>query len=70
MLPRIELPPSTRTVDFISDLHLSPDLPQTLSALRQYLATTRADALFILGDLFEAWVGDDAAALPDRKSVV
>lgn len=28
------------------------------------MASTRADALFILGDLFEAWVGDDAAAVP------
>lgn len=70
MLPRIELPPSIRTVDFISDLHLSPDLPQTLSALQQYLEATRADALFILGDLFEAWVGDDAATLPFEAQCV
>ena len=28
------------------------------------MAATRADALFILGDLFEAWVGDDAVAVP------
>jgi len=28
------------------------------------MAATQADALFILGDLFEAWVGDDAAAEP------
>lgn len=61
---RLELPPSIRTVDFVSDLHLSPDMPHTLAALEQYLAATRADAVFILGDLFEAWVGDDSIALP------
>ena len=37
--------------------HLQP----TFEAWRRYLAGTHADALFILGDLFEAWVGDDAA---------
>jgi UDP-2,3-diacylglucosamine hydrolase len=41
-----------RVVDFISDLHLSPELPRTLAALDRYLEATRADALFILGDLF------------------
>ena len=33
----------------------------TFAAWRRYMEGTRADALFILGDLFEAWVGDDAA---------
>lgn len=32
-----------------------------MQAWRRYMATTTADALFLLGDLFEAWVGDDAA---------
>ena len=57
-------------MDFISDLHLSPDLPQTLAALQQYLDATTADAVFILGDLFEAWVGDDSAALPFEAQCV
>jgi len=70
VLPRIDLPPSIRTVDFISDLHLSPDLPQTLATLQHYLDTTRADAVFMLGDLFEAWVGDDSAALPFEAQCV
>lgn len=46
---------------YISDLHLSDDSePQfaTLAALLHYEAP-RADAMFILGDLCEAWVGDD-----------
>lgn len=57
-------PAAWRTVDLLSDLHLQADEPATFEAWRGYLATTPADALFILGDLFEVWVGDDAAALP------
>jgi UDP-2,3-diacylglucosamine hydrolase len=52
--------PHWQTVDFISDLHLQASEPQTLAALAHYLADTPAQALFILGDLFEVWVGDDA----------
>jgi UDP-2,3-diacylglucosamine hydrolase len=55
----IQAPPSWRCIDFISDLHLHEDLPRTTAALGRYLSETPADALFILGDLFEAWVGDD-----------
>jgi UDP-2,3-diacylglucosamine hydrolase len=51
--------PHWQTVDFISDLHLQASEPETLQALGTYLATTPAQALFILGDLFEVWVGDD-----------
>lgn len=57
-------------MDFISDLHLSPDLPRTLALLAGYLEATRADALFILGDLFEAWVGDDSTSLPFEAECV
>ena len=53
-------PPSWRRIDFISDLHLADDTPRTVAAAREYLLNTPADAVFILGDLFEAWVGDDA----------
>ena len=52
--------PAWRTVDFISDLHLNADEPATFSAWQHYLQNTPADAVFILGDLFEVWVGDDA----------
>ena len=54
-------PASWRTVDIVSDLHLQDGEPATLDAWHGYLQTTPADALFILGDLFEVWVGDDAA---------
>jgi UDP-2,3-diacylglucosamine hydrolase len=51
--------PSWRAVDFISDLHLQASDSTTFAAWRQYMRQTSADALFILGDLFEVWVGDD-----------
>lgn len=54
-----------RAVDFISDLHMQADDPDTFEAWRRYLADTPADAVFMLGDLFEVWVGDDAARVPD-----
>ena len=56
----LQAPPHWRTLDFISDLHLQASEPATLAAWQQYLQGTPADALFILGDLFEVWVGDDA----------
>jgi UDP-2,3-diacylglucosamine hydrolase len=57
-------PAAWRTVDLISDLHLQAAEPATVEAWQGYLQTTPADAIVILGDLFEVWVGDDAAALP------
>ena len=58
--PVLQAPAHWRTIDFISDLHLHASQPHTLRAWQNYMAQTRADALFILGDLFEVWVGDDA----------
>ena len=48
------------TVDFISDLHLSESEPATFDAWQRYMGSTTAGAVFILGDLFEVWVGDDS----------
>lgn len=48
-----------RVIDFISDLHLNAGEPDTMHAWQHYLESTRADAVFILGDLFDVWVGDD-----------
>lgn len=48
-------------IEFISDLHLHPEEPATFGAWKRYLDGSTADAIFILGDLFEVWVGDDAA---------
>ena len=49
----------------ISDLHLSENVPNTLAQFEHFCATIapQYDALFIIGDLFEYWVGDDAADL-------
>ena len=46
---------------FISDLHLSPERPEITQAFFDFLDSTAkgADALYILGDFFDAWVGDD-----------
>jgi UDP-2,3-diacylglucosamine hydrolase len=51
-----------REILFISDLHLAPQRPSTLRLLQQFLMTRApgAEALYILGDLFDAWIGDDA----------
>lgn len=48
---------------FIADLHLSADRPDIIAAFNQFLDTDLDDveALYILGDLFEVWVGDDIA---------
>lgn len=56
--------PAWRAVECISDLHLQPSDRGTFEAWLAYMDATTADALFILGDLFEAWVGDDAAREP------
>lgn len=46
---------------FIGDLHLSDERPDITQAFERFLASEvpGADALYILGDLFEAWIGDD-----------
>jgi len=46
---------------FISDLHLAADLPRVTQGFSQLLQQLhgKATALYVLGDLFEVWVGDD-----------
>lgn len=48
-------------IHFLSDLHLSPRCPGVTNLFLGYLAglARQAQALYILGDLFEAWIGDD-----------
>ncbi len=58
--PELVAPQHWRVIDFISDIHLHAGASATAESWRRYLQQTRADALFILGDLFEVWVGDDA----------
>ena len=49
------------TTLFISDLHLDDRRPETTALLKEFLQdeAVNADALYILGDLFEFWLGDD-----------
>jgi UDP-2,3-diacylglucosamine hydrolase len=51
------------TTLFISDLHLDASRPHISRLFLEFLETDAAgaDALYILGDLFEAWIGDDAS---------
>lgn len=46
---------------FISDLHLAPERPATVAIFLDFLhrRARQAQALYILGDLFDAWIGDD-----------
>lgn len=60
--PELIAPTAWHTLEFASDVHLSADEPATARAWLGYLATCQADALFILGDLLEVWVGDDSLA--------
>jgi UDP-2,3-diacylglucosamine hydrolase len=56
---------------FVSDLHLSPERPQTTQIFENFSRHTasRAEALYILGDLFEYWAGDDDLADPHHAVV-
>lgn len=55
---------------FISDLHLDAKRPQIVGLFLRFLAqeVPRADALYILGDLFEYWIGDDMLTHPATAS--
>lgn len=49
------------SVLFVADLHLDADRPEATRAFYRFLKqrASSAEALYVLGDLFEAWVGDD-----------
>jgi UDP-2,3-diacylglucosamine hydrolase len=57
---------------FVSDVHLKESLPQTAQAFFGFLRThaIRAQHLYLLGDLFEYWAGDDDLAAPINKQAV
>ncbi len=66
----LPIPPDWQAIDFISDLHLSEAMPLTFDAWAAHLRNTPADAIFMLGDLFEVWVGDDMRRLPFESRCV
>ena len=57
-----------RATLFISDLHLDSAWPALTDLFLNFLErpARQAEALYILGDLFEAWIGDDDDAEPGR----
>jgi len=60
------------TTLFVSDLHLANARPAQLSLFIQFIARVaqqRARALYILGDLFEVWLGDDDDTPPNSQVV-
>lgn len=56
---------------FISDLHLKAERPDITRAFLHFLTETaaNADELYLLGDIFEAWIGDDLP-VPEFESVI
>jgi UDP-2,3-diacylglucosamine hydrolase len=59
------------TILFVSDLHLHASRPAVTDCFLRFLTDTasHADALYILGDLFESWIGDDAPGPTDRQVI-
>ncbi|HTN67238.1 MAG TPA: UDP-2,3-diacylglucosamine diphosphatase [Burkholderiaceae bacterium] len=57
---------------FVSDLHLQPSLPRTTQVFFDFLKkhARQARRLYLLGDLFESWVGDDDIATPFNQEIV
>ena len=55
---------------FVSDIHLNPNNPGTYRRFENYLKTIQPDAenLYILGDLFDYWIGDDAIDLLGHRA--
>jgi len=56
---------------FVSDTHLSADRPERVEAFLDFLATAapKAEALYLLGDVFDLWLGDDDLAPPNGEIV-
>ena len=57
---------------FISDLHLQEAMPRTAQAFIDFLRVParHSQALYLLGDLFEYWAGDDDMAAPFNAAIV
>lgn len=66
--PELQAPVHWQQLDFISDLHLQASEPANLAAWERYMTHTQADAIFILGDLFDVWIGDDVLTSPAQES--
>ena len=60
------------TTWFISDLHLEPSRPDSIQQLLAFLEKIQgqAEALYILGDFFEYWIGDDWLETPAGQQIL
>lgn len=61
-----------RAILFLADLHLSTGIPHTVAAFERFIDALDADdvgAVYILGDLFEFWIGDDMLTSPFAASI-
>lgn len=63
-LPTLQAPAAWQSIELLSDLHLSEATPRTVQAFLARLAASRADAILLLGDVLEVWVGDDILTRP------
>lgn len=63
--------PLTPHVLFVADLHLGPEHPQATKVFEEFARSIapKAEALYILGDLFEYWAGDDDLTDPHHAAV-
>ena len=59
---KFNLADRNKPIILISDLHLTPESPETLEYFHHFIDSLRnIHSLYILGDLFEYWLGDDSA---------
>jgi len=65
------LPAARTRALFISDLHLQPSHPRTCAAFFSFLQdqARHTDALYLLGDIFEYWAGDDDLDEPFHAAI-
>ena len=58
-------------IAFISDLHLTPERPEATQWFSSFMenSVSQVNAIYILGDLFEYWVGDDASEKIGQQQV-
>ena len=61
-----------RPIFFVSDIHLCASRPEITKAFIHFLdnIAPKADALYILGDLFEYWAGDDELDNPHHQTII
>jgi len=57
---------------FLSDLHLTPERPEITAAFFDFLRgpALEAERIYVLGDLFEIWIGDDAADILEANQIL